>query len=271
MMTSTRKEIIIKNDKFPTYYIPSNKPSKKMIIFVPGLNGNGVLINYFNEEICNDFHLFSFDGRAQAENKSKPYRSYKKFLKDIDAIVDYVKDEYNVDEIYLTGESWGAGLCLLYDHIYGKVKKVFCWNCPKEVVNTSKQKFKDAFVRNIKMLCTFLFSINTYDNQDFVDELTNNKVLLRTIKIYRNKKLSNKVILAAWRSFKPAWKVIEKKLVNNFRYIQSGDDILFNKARIDEIKSNINIIYYEHGTHILSFDNLMSKQLFSDLIKFFTN
>lgn len=261
----------IKGEEFPVY-LSRNNNSNKLLFYIPGLNGNGALIENISKEFPN-YSVASFDPRAQGENYSKPYRSYKKYLSDIYEIINNLKSKLNVHNIYLIGESWGAALAILYKYKYDGIDKIVCWNCPYKINNTEKVPFKVAFKRNMKMIGTFLFSIDTYDDADFNENLINNKVILRAIKVFRRKSVSNKVIIAAWKSFKPAWKIIMKNKIDNYLYIQSLEDIMLHKDLLKIISNtkNQNIITYEQGYHILMFDINSSQKLFRDINNFLDN
>lgn len=259
-------EFCFNKDKFPLY-LSKCENSKKLIFYIPGLNGNGALVEHISDKF-EGYNVASFDPRAQGENQSKPSRRYKKYLKDINIIINFLKDKLDVNEIYLIGESWGAALAILYDFKYKGINKVACWNCPYKIVNSEKVPFKIAFKRNLKMIITFLFSINTYDDAEFNEKLINNKIILRAIKVFRRKKISNKVILASWRSFKPAWKIIFNNKINNYLYIQSLEDIMLHNDLLEKISNNKNVLMYEKGHHVLLFDNESQENLFKDINNF---
>lgn len=258
-------------DSFGIYGIKSkDDKSNKCVIFIPGLNGNGAMINYWDYPILDTHYLFSFDPRAQADNKCKPSRLYRTYVNDIHNIINFIKKEYNISEVYLIGESWGGALCSLYVKYYDDVKGFFSWNVPYKIVDVSSEKGKEKLVKTLKMILTFLTNIDTYDNGRFVDKLTNDEVLIRIVKALRRNRVSNRVIIAAWRSFKSSWKFIEKNLDTlNFRYIQSLQDVMGSIDKVKQMsKKTSKIKIFDQGYHILSFDKNMSDELFSEINKF---
>lgn len=250
-----------------------NRKTKKLVLFIQGLNGNGSTIYYWNYPTFDDAYLVSFDARAQANNTLKPSRHYKTFIKDIDLVVDNLKEKLNFDEIYLMGESWGAALAVLYKkHYPEKIKNLIVWNMPYRAVDVSKNDNSNKTKRNIYMLSTLIFSINTYDDAPFIKELTNNKILLRTIQLLRNNRISNKVIIASWLSFKPAWKFLFKhsnefkKL--NITYIQSMEDIMREMKAVNKLTlDDKNVHIFKQGYHILTFDDNVNDKLFNIISK----
>ncbi len=256
----------------PTYLVSprNNKKSNTLLLFIPGLNGNGSMIKYFNYPYFDNMYLFSFDQRAQGFNTNKPSRFYKKYLKDLNYLIDEIKIRYpHINNIYLCGESWGSTLSFLFHKYYfQKINGVIGWNMPYKVVDLSPKKGWNKFSSSMKTLLTFLTSIDTYDDAPMASELTNNKVLLRIIKSIKRPKLSNKVILAAWRSFKKSWKYISK---NNFNYlyIQSLEDAMITLKKVNhEAMHNDKIIIFKKGYHLLTFDNNVSDKLFKIIYKF---
>ncbi len=263
----------VNNDKFPfTKISPKNNIEKcdKLVIFLSGLNGNSNFIKYFSNDCFDDVFLISYDPRAQANNKLKPSQKFKKYLSDLDKIINkYLEENQNIKEIYLIGESWGSCLAFLYNKYYpNKVKGTLGWNMPYEIVDTSKKE-DNNFMLKLKVVVTLLTWIDTEEKSILTEEMTNNAALRRLIINSRRLKLSNKVIIASWRSFKKSWKYFLKNKDNqNFLYIQSKDDILKSKKIFKKIKSKNNIIFLEEGTHLLSFDINVSNQLFSLIKKF---
>lgn len=254
---------------FPTFCVKSLNPTNKCLIYIPGLNGNGSMIKYFNYKVFDDCYLFSFDPRAQGNNENKASRNYKKYINDIEIIINEFKKQYPfINQIYLSGESWGSTLAILtYNKLKNQINGTIGWNMPYDVVDVSTEKGWSKFKKSMKVLWTFLTSINTYDEATLVESLTNNRVLLKVVQMVKRNKLNNKIPLAAWRSFKKAWKVLINNNLN-IKYIQSKEDVLLSKKRLNEISKINNVIIFEKGYHILSFDDNVSDSLFNEIYKF---
>lgn len=249
---------------------PIKKNITKALILIPGLNGNGSMIRFFNYNEFDDCLLFSFDPRAQGNNKNKASRFYKKYVEDIKLLIDEFKVKNpQIKEIFLCGESWGATLAFLTYKKYSKdIKGVIGWNMPYNVVDVAPEKGWNKFIKTLKVFITFLTSINTYDEAPLADALTNNKVVKKVIQMVKNNKLNNKVPIAAWRSFKKSWKVLENNENLNIKYIQSMEDVMLSKKGLSKIQNIKNVIIFEKGYHILTFDDNMSDKLFYEIFNF---
>ncbi len=267
------KEESIKGIKEPvpmTLVTPKNQ-SDTLILFLCGLNGKGLLVKYFNIiDAMSDYYIMSFDARAQGDNKNKSSRKYKTYINDLDCIVKHIKETMpQIKKIYLVGESWGTALALLYlkEHTY-EVNGVFGWNMPSKPVDITPLKGK----AKLKMICqtvwTFLTNIDTYQEAPLAPCLTNNKMLVRISNMTVNKKLSSRVTLASWRSFKPAWKYLLKTNDNNYLYIQSKEDAMLVDSILSKLVKCEHSIIFENGFHILSFDLDNNKKLFNLLNDF---
>ena len=253
--------------------IKSETENKIGIIFLNGLNGTKTMINYFNYPVFEDKWLFTFDNRAQGENQNFASKNYHKYVKDAYLSIEYlIKENQQIETWYLLGESWGGAIIihLVKKKLNKKIKGVFFWNMPCKIVNVDPRSKKAAFINNIKVVTTFLFSIPLKTDNPVNPKLTNNKILLKVIEMLSTKKVNVGTILACWRSFKPAWNYLIKNHQKiNFRYIQSGLDVLRDDSKISKISNITNkVILFDKGTHILSFDKDMDHSLFIQLSDF---
>lgn len=251
-----------------------NDNNSKGFIFVSGLNGTKSTISYFNFPIFEDKWLFTFDNRAQRENKNFPSKKYRKYVNDAKLIIDYlIETNPNIKQWYLIGESWGGAIISLLTkkQLNSKINSVFMWNIPCKIIkNVDPRSKKESIINNLKTIINYVFSIPLKTNNPVNEKLTNNKILLKTMKIYSYDKINIGTTIAAWRTFKPAWNNLIKNHNNiNFRYIQSNEDILKDDKMVQELKKRTNkVIEFKKGTHILSFDNQMDDFLFDELSKF---
>ncbi len=252
----------------PTYLVKPLDESicKKAVIYVHGLNGNGCMVKYFNYSMFDNIYLFGYDQRAQGNNLNKPSRFYKQYIFDLDKVITAFKQKFpHVEEIYLIGESWGSTICFLYEkHFSNKIDGVIGWNMPYDIIDLCPTKGWTKFKSSMKVILTFLTSINTYDESPFAEALTNNKILIRLVKTIKNNKVSNKVILACWRSMKKPWKVLKNPPIKS-KYIQSMEDAMLSKKRLLIIKNFPCTEIFEKGYHILTFDDNVSDKLFSSI------
>lgn len=246
------------------------------LIFFNGLNGTKSMINYFNFPVFEDKWLFTFDNRAQGENYNYPSKKYNKYVNDAIKIIEYfIEQNSNITKWYLFGESWGGAIISLLHKkkINPKIKGLFFWNMPCKIVNTNPRKGIKSFINNVKVITTFLFSIPLKTDNPINPKLTNNKMLLRVIKMYEKHLINVGPIIASWKSFKPAWKYLLKNHNNiNFRYVQSMEDVMKDEKMFNKLKNYSNkVVLFNKGFHILSFDKNQDIPLFDELDKFINN
>lgn len=240
-----------------------------LVIFITGLNGNSSFTKYFNYDCFKAVYLFSYDQRAQSKNKNKASKNYKIYLKDLDFIINEIKSRYHyIEKIILIGESWGSSLAFLYNKYRpNKINGTFGWNMPYKVKDIQPKSFSAKLKLSIKVLLTFLTPIETFDESPIAGALTNNLILKRMLKANKSNKLSNRVVIAAWMTFKKSWRYLICNCNNiNFTYIQSGEDVMATDQIINKamLKSD-NFIKFDKGYHILTFDENVSDKLFQKI------
>lgn len=248
----------------------TNTKCDTLIFYIPGLNGNGSLVHYFDDQVFNKYLVCSFDPRAQGDNQLKASRNYKKYIDDIFFVINNICNKFNnIKNIFLIGESWGANLAFLFNKYYPNVTRaIIGWNMPYHVIDTSDLKGWKKIKNSLKVLLTYTTNINTFDDTPFNEQLTNNKVLIRIVKTIKNNRISNRVILAAWKSFKQSWRYLLKNATkNNLFYIQSSKDALISKDIVNKFVRlhPINFREIDGGYHILTFDESANKLLFNDI------
>ncbi len=254
--------------------IEPKKETSKICLFISGLNGDKSSIKYFDNKTFDDKYLITFNHRQWGDNKAKSSKNYNVYIEDIFNVIKQLNVLYPNKEIYLIGESFGSSLSIIFYNKYPQlISGVFVWNMPGGAKGNDLDKQEGQFLTSIKILMTFLFNINFKSPSFFPEQLTNNKILYRAIKIQNMKKEGdNKVIIASWYALKKAWKtlyeILENKQHLNLVYIQSLEDALMGKSKIKRLENKFpnlkNNKYYifEKGTHILSFDMNEANHLF---------
>lgn len=247
------------------------KKSDKVCLFVNGLNADKIIINHLDNDCFKDKYLVTFNHRQWDDNIQKSTKNPKTYIKDIYKIVSFLKREYHDKKIYLLGESWGCALSIIFMYKYPNlIEKGIVWNMPYGLQKIDNKNEKNKFVMRIKMLTTFFLNIETKSFSFFPEELTNNKVLARSIRIRNiSKKTSNKVIIASWKSLRKAWKILNKNINKmDLIYIQGMKDILISNKKINYLKNHYQdlidkkIFLLSEGTHILTMDDIESNNLF---------
>lgn len=264
-------ELVIGKKKFPFTKINPLKESDTLILFSFGLNSNSNFVKYLDYPCFDNVHLITYDARAQARNEMKSSMRYMVYIEDMDAVISkYLRQNNNIKKVYIIGESWGSALAFLYKKKYPeKINGVFGWNMPYEIIDTSK---KDNFnlMLKLKVALTLFTGIDTNGRSILSEDTTNNKAIKKLIINSRKSLLSNKVVIASWRTFKRSWRYFLKNENENLLYVQSGEDNMKSKILFKNGKKYKNIIMMEKGTHLLSFDINVADELF-EKVKDFLN
>jgi hypothetical protein len=152
-----------------------------------------------------------------------------------------------------------------------KINGLFGWSMPWNIKDPGHKPWSQRLNIFFKMLLTMPFGIQTWDYhpKDSSEVLSSNTILVRTIKA-SNKNLpgNNKLAVASWWSFKPAWRVLKRNLNNptmNFTYVQSGEDYMLNKKHYDKVKQldhSNKMVWLDKGFHILSMEEPYNNDLY---------
>ncbi|MGL5205454.1 MAG: hypothetical protein ACRC7B_00875 [Metamycoplasmataceae bacterium] len=233
----------------------------KVIVFMNGLNGDRAWLKYFNHKIFDSNYLISFDQKGQAYNQEKPTQFYRRLINYNLKILEHITKlpEYKGRDVILIGESWGANATLLMAKKRPDLMKGFLiWNMPGKLPSTNLEvPLKKRLIFSTKTLFTYFTGINTRDVIPFDTRLTTNKILIRASKYQNNLYSNNKISIAIFFSFNPAWRIIKKNdLKVPFVYVQSLDDIMFSKKRFTHIKNHNNVVVFEKGHHLLYLDDV---------------
>ena len=264
------KKIDLKvSEKLTLNCLLSNEISETntIIIHLNGINFS----NSFNRfwKIPEDLNAtFVFIDLPGNDVNLKPSKFNRYYLKIINQSISALKSMYpNIKKVYMTGESWGANLSLLFAQKYpDKIDGVLCWNGPSKV-NTSLSTFNTRQKMAIGMrhfLCV-LFNTNTFCPIGNVTKLTDNPIVLR---IFLSSKTPitgfTRLDLAAWYSMIPAFRYLKKHFKSRnslpITYIQTENDCYYEKNIniLNKIKIYSNdrnrIVFQKGGAHLLSVD-----------------
>ncbi|MGL5640047.1 MAG: alpha/beta fold hydrolase [Mycoplasmoidaceae bacterium] len=264
-------DFIVGKKTFPFVRINPLKKSDTAVLCSFGLNGSAKFIKYLNYPCFDNVDFISYDPRAQSKNKLRPSMWHTTYINDMNSVInEYLKQNPNIKKLYIIGESWGSSIAFLCKKKYPEnINGVLGWNMPYEVIDTSKKQRNNTLLK-MKVVLTLLTGINTNGVTILSHDTTNNKAIQKLILSSRNKLLSNKVVIASWRSFKRAWRYFLKNPEENFIYIQTGEDNMRSKILFNDGKQYKNVIMFEQGTHLLSFDINVANELF-DVVKEFIN
>ncbi len=277
--------IITINKKLQISYLKTKDivNAKQVVIHLNGINLSNSLNKFWKIPI-NELPAFLFLNLPGNDPKLKPYRSNKKYLKIINGFICALKQEFpKIQKIFMTGESWGASLALLYAKKYSKsIDGVVCWNAPSKIMSEASSKTKaQIFKIGMQHLACILFNTNSRSLTGDMKLLTNNDILLRIYRSHGTKNLGfTRLNLAAWFSMKPSYRYLEKHFKLNKKlpivYIQSKQDCYFeyNAIKLNKIIKFSNdknkIILQDEGMHLLSLDKNGNDKIIWDQIKLMT-
>lgn len=240
-----------------------NINNANIIIYNSGLLGTISGSILLNHKFYDNYYFVCYDKMFHGNNKNKPSQYKNKYLIELDDIVNYIKNLFPDKKIYLFGESWGAGINLLYYKKIGfnKIKNVIIWNMPTKWNSPEKYSFKIMFQTVCKMLLSFFLKIPFILpnlQSDFI-KITRNELLIKIKRMSIASKNHSFSVLACWRYIRIFKKLILKcnKLKYKFLYIQSGQDVMAKTNTINLLKIKLNrnnFAFITTGYHILSLE-----------------
>lgn len=274
-------EIKTKHFKYPipiAIISPKNNINNaNIIIYNSGLLGTISGSMLLNHDFYDNYYFVCYDKMFHGNNKNKPSQYKNKYLIELDDVVDYVKNLFPNRQIYLFGESWGAGINLLYYKKIGlnKINNVIVWNMPTKWNSPEKYSFKTMFEIACKMLLSFLLKIPFIlpNFQSNFSKITRNQMLIRIKEMSIASKNHSFSCLACWRYIRIFKKLILK--CNNhhywFLYIQSGQDVMAKTKTINLFKQKLSTNHFNFiptGYHILSLEPYETNLIYKIIEKY---
>ena len=248
-----------------------------VFIFNCGLGGTNALNLYMNSFAFDTNYFVTYEKMGHGENHNKPSQFKKPFLKELDCVVNWVRQNLPNKPIYLLGESWGCAVNLLYLKKHtNKISGVINWNMPTKVKPPKNLTFKAAWASAWREIVTFFTNkeLELPINEEANKDLTTDPILLRAMNIYSHAKRSSRLAIAVWRYMWPSYRFLLKHSKDpkyNFIYIQSGEDALMTKKHIDKIMQRADdqhFVKLEKGYHIMSMEPIESEKLYTEALKF---
>ena len=277
--------ILTINKRIEINYIASKNITgqKQAIIHLNGINFSNSLNRFWKMPI-DELPPFIFLNLPGNDPKIKPYRTNKNYIKLLKKCILSLKQKFpSIENFYLTGESWGANLALLYAKKFpNSIAGIVCWNAPSKV-NTSlatKSKFQN-FKTGMIHLSSILFNTNSQCESGNMSLITDNETLLR---IYNRPGSQNRgfanLDIAAWYAMRPSFRYLKKHFKSNNKlpitYIQTKQDCYYalNMKKINKFISyanNVNkIIIQDKGMHLLALDMNGNDKIIWNQIKLMT-
>ena len=261
--------IITINKKLKIKYLKSKNITneKQVIIHLNGINFSNSLNRFWRIQV-EEFPPFLFLNLPGNDPNLKPYRTNRKYLKIIKDFINAFKKEFpRIEKFYITGESWGANLALLYARKFpNSIAGVVCWNAPSKINTKLSPKSKlNNFNIGMRHILCFLLNINFRCFTGDMNQITNNEILLRIYQQQCKLKLGfARLDLAVWFAMKSSFRYLKNHFRLNIKlpivYIQTKQDCYY-KLNIKKLNSIIQysnntnkIIIQNQGMHLLSLD-----------------
>lgn len=98
----------------------STNPNNPVLLIVHGGAGSPdrPLVMKYNNELADYYTVVCWDQRGSGLSYTKKKLTIEIMLADLRAVVEYLRDTYNQQKIYIAGHSWGAYLGLRFANMY---------------------------------------------------------------------------------------------------------------------------------------------------------
>ena len=256
----------------PCIFLPATNPNvDAVVIYLHGLNGSKDSLHFLRRHLTNA-HIIGYDARACGKNLNEPSIHVNNAVNDLALLIQTLKQDLsylNIKRFYLTGESFGAAVCLIYCKKFQDVQGILIWNLPCKIIDvTDTPKTKQLKVA-LPLMWTLLTNLPTYDYAPSpVEKLSNNRTLILATKLIKQKTLNdNRNIIAAWLGNHHGWntmlsKSFMQKTTARIIYISSEQDPLRDHKKVNRLDAILNsfpqnrILHYDLkiGTHVLIYD-----------------
>ncbi|MBQ0045768.1 MAG: alpha/beta fold hydrolase [Mycoplasma sp.] len=242
-----------------------------VFVYSCGLGGTNSFNLYMNNPIYDNHYFVTYDKMGHGDNKNKPSQYKKKYLYELDSVVDWATQQFPNRKIYLLGESWGCAINFLYLKKYkNKIAGVINWNMPTTPHSPFKKTAWQTWQFAWRELVTIFTNVNLQLplEQSHYELLTRNRLLIRAMAMTPQVKNSTKLTLAVWRFMRPSYKFMIRNARNwkyNFLYVQTGQDALMTKKHIKKMEMVADEYHYlkiPTGYHILTMELEESKILY---------
>ena len=235
-------------------------------IFNCGLGSTNTWNLYMNYQLFQKNYFVIYEKQGHGLNRNKPSQYLKKYIYELDAVIQWTKNFFPKYQIFLLGESWGGSInCLYYKKYHylfpqNHIKGMFVWNMPNKPVNISNKSLWQIIKIGWRLVLTLLFNFSFKDpSPTFVqDKLSQNTLLVRAQKMAPLSSQNTRLLLAVWRSLKSSWSFLIKNINNDdIFYLQSGQDVMIDWKKINELKqiaTEKSFKFIPTGYHVLSFE-----------------
>lgn len=257
---------------------PKNADEKSVVfIFNGGIGSNIPSCLYMNHPFYDNHYFVTYEKMFHNDNKNKPSQFKKKYILELDEVINCIRDKFPGKRIFLLGESWGTTVNFVYYKKHReKVDGVVSWNAPFKIVNGERKPLKEIWKITWREIITVLFNIECVLPPPTQDQLnfSQDKLYSRLLNMVPPVKLSTKTSLSVWRFMRPGYRFLKKYCRNpnyNFLYVQSSQDILEAKRKIKKVEKkadNKHFLRLPTGYHVLSMEPKESFDLYKAVAEF---
>jgi len=268
--------------KFPisAFVAKPKQENDNSVVFVmnPGIGSTNGVVKCMGYPVFDNHWFISYEKAGHGSNKNQPSQFKRITAKELDAVIEWIKANIPNRKIYLLGESWGSQINMYYYHKYfGKVNGMVNWNAPFDIQDPDKHTAKFYFEAAFKNIATLLFNANCTIKKVEGDQttFTNNLLMRRALRFQGDIKGNTRATINVWRHMSWSYHFMKKygkDSTYNFLYIQSGEDILSNKKKIQILKDRYcddkHLLVLTSGKHVLSFEPVESDILYKAIDDF---
>lgn len=257
---------------------PKNENNDSCVfIYCCGLGGTNSFNVYMDNPFYDQHYFVTYDKMGHGDNQNIPSQFKKKYLAELNSVVNWAKNQFPNRKIFLLGESWGCSINFLYYKKYpDKINGVINWNMPTKPHSPVKKTLKQYWQFAWREIITLLTNVNLQLplEQSHAELLTRNTLLVRAMNMMSSTRNSTRLTLAVWRYMHPSYKFLQKNCNNNkynFLYVQSAQDNLMTKRDIDKIEKIADAEHFlkiSSGYHILTMEPQESVILYNRIKEF---
>ncbi len=126
-MLTTVNELARINNCLQSLLILSTSPDKPVLLIVHGGAGlpDRALVQKYNRELADYYTVVCWDQRGSGFSPSKEPLCIDLLLSDLKAVVEYLREKYHQERIYVAGHSWGSYLGLRFVSAYPEYVKYY--------------------------------------------------------------------------------------------------------------------------------------------------
>lgn len=125
-ITTTSEYININNSRQNIMTMSTNISNPVLLIIHGGAGSpDRPLVKKYNSELAEYYNVVCWDQRGSGLSYTNEKLTIDTMLNDLKSIVEFLRNRYNQDKIYIAGHSWGAYLGLRFSSMYPEYVKYY--------------------------------------------------------------------------------------------------------------------------------------------------